>query len=301
MASAEPRTCSIARTLDIVGEKWALLAIREVFLGDRRFDEMVRRTGAPRDTLAARLRTLVAAGILERRRYSDHPARSEYHLTEAGRDLYPVIATLMRWGDKYLAGDDGPPLVLEHSCGHRLVAQLTCQACGEPLESGQARIVSQDEPVAVCRAPRNSSISSRVVVASSGDLSSRQRPVNRGKRMASPLSGSIWPQAAVLFGDRVSSALRISSTSPGSHHTSGDCRASTRAGLSGRTSGASLVCSVTRSASVNPAPHLDTARNMSASASYAASSTAPYTPVRRPRPANAPMTTRSTVSDSSVR
>ena len=104
MASAEPRTCSIARTLDIVGEKWALLAIREVFLGNRRFDEMVRRTGAPRDTLAARLRTLVAAGILERRRYSDHPARSEYHLTEAGRDLYPVIATLMRWGDEHLAG-----------------------------------------------------------------------------------------------------------------------------------------------------------------------------------------------------
>ena len=89
MTSAEPRICSIARTLDIVGEKWALLAIREVFLGDRRFDEMVRRTGAPRDTLAARLRTLVAAGILERRRYSEHPARFEYHLTEAGRDLYP--------------------------------------------------------------------------------------------------------------------------------------------------------------------------------------------------------------------
>ena len=143
MASTGPRTCSIARTLDIVGEKWALLAIREVFLGDRRFDEMVRRTGAPRDTLAARLRTLVAAGILERRRYSEHPARSEYHLTQAGRDLYPVIATLMRWGDKYLAGDDGPPLVLEHTCGHQLVVQLTCQACVEPLESGQARIVRQ--------------------------------------------------------------------------------------------------------------------------------------------------------------
>ena len=146
MTTAEPRVCSIARTLDIVGEKWALLAIREVFLGDRRFDEMVRRTGAPRDTLAARLRTLVAAGILEKRQYSEHPARSEYHLTEAGRDLYPVIATLMRWGDKYLTGDDGPPLVLEHTCGHRLVAQLTCRACGEPVESGQARIVRQVSP-----------------------------------------------------------------------------------------------------------------------------------------------------------
>ena len=131
--SAEPRPCSIARTLDIVGEKWALLAIREVFLGNRRFDEMVRQTGAPRDTLAARLRTLTGAGILERRPYSEHPARFEYYLTDAGRDLYPVIVTLMRWGDQYLAGDDGPPQVILHHCGHELTAQVICQACGEPL------------------------------------------------------------------------------------------------------------------------------------------------------------------------
>jgi DNA-binding HxlR family transcriptional regulator len=133
--SAQPRTCSIARTLDIVGEKWALLAVREVFLGNRRFDEIVKRTGAPRDTLAARLRTLVAAGILGRRQYSGHPARFEYCLTDAGRDLYPVITTLMRWGDQHLAGDDGPPLVLEHHCGHRMVPQVICEACGEPLEA----------------------------------------------------------------------------------------------------------------------------------------------------------------------
>src|SRR4249920_2193809 len=99
--ATQPRECSIARTLEIVGEKWALLAVREVFLGNRRFDEMVRRIGAPRDTLAARLRSLVGAGTLERRQYSEHPARFEYHLTSAGRDLYPVIVTLMRWGDKY--------------------------------------------------------------------------------------------------------------------------------------------------------------------------------------------------------
>ena len=144
--TSQPRECSVARTLDIVGEKWALLAVREVFFGDRRFDEMVRRTGAPRDTLAARLRTLTAAGILERRQYSAHPARFEYHLTEAGRDLYPVIQTLMRWGDRYLAGDDGPPLVLEHRCGERLVPQLVCQACGEPLEAGHTRRAHIGEP-----------------------------------------------------------------------------------------------------------------------------------------------------------
>jgi DNA-binding HxlR family transcriptional regulator len=133
--SAEPRPCSIARTLDIVGEKWALLAVREVFLGNRRFDEMVHRTGAPRDTLAARLRTLVGAGILERRRYNEHPARFEYHLTDAGRDLYPVIVTLMRWGDQYLAGEAGPPLLLQHHCGHQLTAEVICQSCGEPLRA----------------------------------------------------------------------------------------------------------------------------------------------------------------------
>jgi len=139
---AEPRPCSIARTLDIVGEKWALLAVREAFFGNRRFDEMVHRTGAPRDTLAARLRTLVAAGILERRQYSERPARFEYRLTQAGRDLYPVIATLMRWGDQYLAGDDGPPMVLQHHCGHQLTAQVVCQACGEPLQARDTKPVA---------------------------------------------------------------------------------------------------------------------------------------------------------------
>src|SRR3954454_24900107 len=101
-APAEPRVCSIARTLEVVGEKWALLDVREVFLGNRRFDEMVRRTGAPRDTLTPRPRTLVHAGTPPRRQYSDPPPRFEYHLTGAGRDLYPVILTLLRWGDEHL-------------------------------------------------------------------------------------------------------------------------------------------------------------------------------------------------------
>ena len=142
--AAQPRQCSVARTLEIVGEKWALLAVREVFLGNRRFDEMVRRTGAPRDTLAARLRSLAGAGILERQQYSQHPARYEYLLTEAGRELYPVILTLMRWGDKHLADDAGPPLVLEHACGHRLVAKVVCEACGEPVDARAARPVARD-------------------------------------------------------------------------------------------------------------------------------------------------------------
>jgi DNA-binding HxlR family transcriptional regulator len=145
-ASAQPRVCSVARTLEIVGEKWALLAVREVFLGNRRFDEMVRRIGAPRDTLASRLRALVGAGILERRQYSEHPARFEYFLTQPGRDLYPVILTLMRWGDTYLAHGGEPPLLLEHQCGEHLKAQVICEACGQPAAAGTSRPLYRDAP-----------------------------------------------------------------------------------------------------------------------------------------------------------
>src|SRR4051794_41324848 len=133
-APAEPRVCSIARTLELVGEKGALLAVREVFLGNHRFAQMIRRTRAPRDTLTARLRALVAAGILQRRQYSDHPHPFEHDLTAAGRELYPAILTLLRWGDEHLAGPQGPPLVLEHRCGHPLVPEVTCRACGEVVE-----------------------------------------------------------------------------------------------------------------------------------------------------------------------
>jgi DNA-binding HxlR family transcriptional regulator len=138
-----PRTCSVARTLDLVGEKWALLAIREVFLGSRRFEEIVQNTGAPRDTLAARLRTLVGAGILERRRYSDHPPRDEYVLTPSGRDLYPVILSLMQWGDRHLPLESGPPMVLDHECGHRLEPQWDCAHCGQRIDPRQVTRVSK--------------------------------------------------------------------------------------------------------------------------------------------------------------
>jgi DNA-binding HxlR family transcriptional regulator len=130
-----PRTCSVARTLEIVGEKWALLAIREVFLGSRRFDAIVANTGAPRDTMAARLRTLVAHDILARRRYSDHPPRDEYVLTESGRDLYPVILALMQWGDRHRPLDGGPPMKLEHKCGHRLEHRWDCVHCGAEIHA----------------------------------------------------------------------------------------------------------------------------------------------------------------------
>ena len=102
--------------MNLIGEKWALLAIREISFGNRRFDQIVRNTGAPRDRLAARLRTLEAAGVIARHQYSDHPPRYEYELTPSGEDLRIVLTVLRNWGDKWVV--DEPPTSFTHSCGH---------------------------------------------------------------------------------------------------------------------------------------------------------------------------------------
>jgi DNA-binding HxlR family transcriptional regulator len=127
------RPCSIAATLALVGEKWALLAVREVALGNRRFDAIARNTGAPRDILTARLRSLEAAGILERKPYQDRPRRFEYHLTRPGRDLRPVLQTLAAWGDRWL--DQPPPVEYRH-VDHQLEFAIMCRACGAEVTPG---------------------------------------------------------------------------------------------------------------------------------------------------------------------
>jgi DNA-binding HxlR family transcriptional regulator len=124
-----PRACSVARTLDVVGERWSLLVLRELFLGVRRFESIRAATGAPRAVLADRLRALVDAGILTRREYRDEGARTrhEYRLTEAGRDLQPALTALMQWGDKHRPMPGGPPLVVSHAaCGAPVRARLVC-------------------------------------------------------------------------------------------------------------------------------------------------------------------------------
>ncbi|MER5435449.1 helix-turn-helix domain-containing protein [Streptomyces sp. NPDC002588] len=129
-ATKDPRPCSIADALALVGEKYSLLVLREVCLGNGRFDQLVRNIGAPRDVLATRLRRLVDAGILTRRAYSERPQRFEYRPTPAGLELEPVLMTLMAWGDRHLHTDRDRPMVIEHSCGHELVPKVTCSACG---------------------------------------------------------------------------------------------------------------------------------------------------------------------------
>jgi len=132
------RPCSVAAALNLIGEKWSLLAVREIAFGNKRFDQIARNTGAPRDRLAARLRALESAGVIERRRYSEHPPRYDYELTEAGRELRVVLQALRAWGDKWAV--DSPPAVFTHTCGHDLDTAMTCRHCGEELTNEQVKL-----------------------------------------------------------------------------------------------------------------------------------------------------------------
>lgn len=127
--------CSIARTVAVLGERWTLVILRQAFQGQRRFEDMQRGLGIARNILADRLARLVDEGILERRPYQERPPRHEYRLTEKGRDLYPVLVSLMQWGDRYYAGEAGPPVLLVHdTCGHETSPRHVCSHCGEPID-----------------------------------------------------------------------------------------------------------------------------------------------------------------------
>jgi DNA-binding HxlR family transcriptional regulator len=127
------QNCSVSRTLEVVGERWTLLILREAFFGTRRFDDFQRNLGVARNVLQARLERLVDEGIMVRRRYSERPPRDEYRLTPDGCDLLPVMLTLMAWGDRHRA-PAGPPLLVRHrECGGSPTAALECVRCGRPV------------------------------------------------------------------------------------------------------------------------------------------------------------------------
>jgi DNA-binding HxlR family transcriptional regulator len=133
------RECSIANALAVIGERWTLLALREVMLGNHRFDQIVRNTGASRDILSTRLRKLADTGVLDKHQYSSHPPRYEYVLTEAGRALRPIFHELMQWGDRYVT--PGPaPAEWEHACGAALHVEPICAQCGEPVDFDEIRV-----------------------------------------------------------------------------------------------------------------------------------------------------------------
>jgi DNA-binding HxlR family transcriptional regulator len=129
------KNCSIARPLSFLGERWALLVLRDLTLGHRRFDEIQESLGIASNVLSQRLATFVEEGIVERRRYSEHPERFEYRLTQKGLDLEPVLLALMRWGNRYTAGPEGAPLETVHEdCGQVFQMVPTCSGCGAELD-----------------------------------------------------------------------------------------------------------------------------------------------------------------------
>lgn len=133
--------CSVARTLEAVGDKWSLLVLRDAFYGVRRFEDFTRDLGIARNVLTDRLGRLVDSGVLERRQYEARPPRYEYRLTAKGRDLLPVLLTMMHWGDTWEGRDDDTPIDLVHQeCGQTTHAVATCAGCGEELTPFNVRV-----------------------------------------------------------------------------------------------------------------------------------------------------------------
>ena len=126
--------CSLARSLEVVGDWWSPLIVRSVYLGADRFQDLAEDLGLSRNLLADRLRRLVEGGVLARERYADRPPRDRYALTQAGRELVPVLAALTAWGDRWQTPPGGPPVVFEHD-GHECRPTVGCGTCGEPLTS----------------------------------------------------------------------------------------------------------------------------------------------------------------------
>ncbi len=134
------RHCSVARTLQIVGDRWTFLILHEAFFGARRFEDMQRSLRIARNILADRLSRLVADGIFERRLYAERPDRFEYALSEKGKELYPVVLAMLTWGDRWLAPSGQVPLLFIHKgCGKTVTFLFVCEHCGQPLHARDVR------------------------------------------------------------------------------------------------------------------------------------------------------------------
>ena len=131
--------CSIAGTLEIIGDRWTILILRDAFRGVRRFEEIQQDLGIARNVLADRLAKLVEHGVLEKRQYQERPPRFEYRLTPKGIDLSPALVALMRWGDKHLAGDDVPTVLVHEACGEPLDQTFICWHCDTTVAATSIR------------------------------------------------------------------------------------------------------------------------------------------------------------------
>jgi DNA-binding HxlR family transcriptional regulator len=137
--------CSIARTVDILGDWWTPMVLRSAFLGARRFEQFQEGLGIPRNVLTERLGRMVDEGIMERRLYQERPERYEYRLTEKGVGLYPVIVTMMEWGNQWLDWDTDPPVdLVDRDTGEVLEPVLVDRRTGQELEPRRTRAVYRD-------------------------------------------------------------------------------------------------------------------------------------------------------------
>ena len=142
------QVCSVARSLEVVGERWTLLILRDALLDLRRFDQFQESLGVASNVLSARLERLCAEGLLERRVYQERPPRHEYVLTEKGRALGPAVIMLMKWGDRYYAGEEGPPrLTLHRGCGGEVDDRLRCTRCRERVDFSELAVERGPAPV----------------------------------------------------------------------------------------------------------------------------------------------------------
>jgi DNA-binding HxlR family transcriptional regulator len=133
--------CSIARTLDVIGEPWSPLVLRDVWAGFTRFEQLQADLGISRKVLTERLNHLVEQGVLERRPYDRRP-RFEYVLTEKGVELVDLLMVMVGWGDKWLAGEAGPPVLHRHrACGQVSHVDLRCAQCGQPMHAGDVELL----------------------------------------------------------------------------------------------------------------------------------------------------------------
>ncbi|MFE3458379.1 winged helix-turn-helix transcriptional regulator [Nocardiopsis aegyptia] len=128
--------CSIARTMDVIGEPWSPLVLRNVYVGINRFEPLQQSLGISRKVLTQRLKWLVENGVLERVEYSDRPPRHEYALTDKGRELCDLLMVMVRWGDRWTAGEAGPPVLYRHhACGEISHVEPRCSVCGRPMHA----------------------------------------------------------------------------------------------------------------------------------------------------------------------
>ncbi|MHB1138154.1 MAG: winged helix-turn-helix transcriptional regulator [Microthrixaceae bacterium] len=177
-AGEVPVDCSIAAALEIVGDRWTILILRDAFRGIRRFDELRRDLDIPRAVLSERLRRLVDSGVLVKRRYQERPERFEYRLTPMGLQLSPILVSLMQWGDRWLSGEDGPPTALVHEpCGTEIDLGYYCWTCETPFA-----------PTAIASRPGHDhgGSAARHAHAPAPSNTTKERPGARTQRTARP-------------------------------------------------------------------------------------------------------------------